>query len=168
MGGVHARPTCTDLEVSWPAITWVCAPIGGRRALVASSDEGWEGPPPAVAESALPLLVCPRCRGALEAPARCQDCGRRYPIVDGIPVLLGNAHDEIEEWCFRAHEFARDNQKASDQLLAQLAASEDPVHPKTRARIEWLRRDLATHRARLIGLFEAVRKIGNGSRRVYH
>lgn len=36
-------------------------------------------------------LVCPACRKSLEAEAdsiRCVGCLRRFPIVDGIPVLL--------------------------------------------------------------------------------
>ena len=41
----------------------------------------------------LEILVCPACRGAiaaLEAGAglECRECGRIYPIRDGIPVML--------------------------------------------------------------------------------
>jgi uncharacterized protein YbaR (Trm112 family) len=38
-------------------------------------------------------IVCPVChqRLLLEAEAiHCRGCGRRYPIVDGIPVLLAD------------------------------------------------------------------------------
>jgi uncharacterized protein YbaR (Trm112 family) len=38
-------------------------------------------------------LVCPVCRQALAIDAdcvRCTSCNRRYPIVDGIPVLLAD------------------------------------------------------------------------------
>jgi len=39
------------------------------------------------------LLVCPRCRDALaDGPEgrslECRGCGVRYPVRDGIPVLL--------------------------------------------------------------------------------
>jgi hypothetical protein len=36
-------------------------------------------------------LVCPACLGALrleEGKLHCAECGRAYPIVDGIPVLI--------------------------------------------------------------------------------
>jgi uncharacterized protein YbaR (Trm112 family) len=36
-------------------------------------------------------LVCPVCHQRLQLEGgaiRCLGCGRRYPIVDGIPVLL--------------------------------------------------------------------------------
>jgi uncharacterized protein YbaR (Trm112 family) len=36
-------------------------------------------------------IVCPVCHQSLRleaADVRCQGCGRVYPIVDGIPVLL--------------------------------------------------------------------------------
>ena len=39
----------------------------------------------------LELLACPACRAALRLDAErlaCTTCGRRYPIRDGIPVLL--------------------------------------------------------------------------------
>ena len=42
-------------------------------------------------EEDLRLLVCPVCHQSLQLQAdviQCQGCGRRYPIVDGIPVLL--------------------------------------------------------------------------------
>ena len=38
-------------------------------------------------------LVCPVCRQSLALDTnsiRCTGCGRRYPIVDGIPVLLAD------------------------------------------------------------------------------
>lgn len=41
----------------------------------------------------LEILACPACKGEVrldEAGERiiCQACGRRYPIRDGIPVML--------------------------------------------------------------------------------
>ena len=41
----------------------------------------------------LELLACPACKGEVrldEASERiiCEACGRRYPIRDGIPVML--------------------------------------------------------------------------------
>ncbi len=48
--------------------------------------------PPSVLQSVdLQWLVCPVCHQplALEAACvRCTACSRRYPIVDGIPILL--------------------------------------------------------------------------------
>jgi uncharacterized protein YbaR (Trm112 family) len=41
--------------------------------------------------SVLSLLACPACLGALrleENKLLCAQCGRAYPIVDGIPVLI--------------------------------------------------------------------------------
>jgi len=40
----------------------------------------------------LALLACPVCHGDLrleDARLVCADCRRGYPIVDGIPVLIG-------------------------------------------------------------------------------
>ena len=39
----------------------------------------------------LRALVCPVCHAGLQLEAQaicCTGCGRRYPVVDGIPVLL--------------------------------------------------------------------------------
>jgi uncharacterized protein YbaR (Trm112 family) len=46
---------------------------------------------PALQPADLKWLVCPVCHQSLALVAgavRCNGCGRRYPIVDGIPVLL--------------------------------------------------------------------------------
>ena len=48
----------------------------------------------------LSLLVCPVCHAALTlAPATldCTGCGRRYPIVDGLPVLIESRALQIEQ-----------------------------------------------------------------------
>jgi uncharacterized protein len=37
------------------------------------------------------MLACPACQGDLRLESErvvCERCGRRYPIVDGIPVLI--------------------------------------------------------------------------------
>jgi len=45
----------------------------------------------------LSRLACPACHGDLqleEAHLKCAACGRAYPIVDGIPVLIAERADE--------------------------------------------------------------------------
>lgn len=45
----------------------------------------------------LEILACPACREPVELAGDklvCKGCGRRYPIRDGIPVML---IDEAEE-----------------------------------------------------------------------
>jgi uncharacterized protein len=46
-----------------------------------------------IAPLLLEILVCPKCNGQLEprielAALDCQSCRLRYPIVDGIPVMI--------------------------------------------------------------------------------
>lgn len=46
---------------------------------------------PEVAPELLEIIVCPDCHGELslgESGLTCQGCGLRYPVRDGIPVLL--------------------------------------------------------------------------------
>ncbi len=45
----------------------------------------------AVDEQLLSLLVCPLCREPVRQRGGrlvCSECGRRYPVRDGIPVML--------------------------------------------------------------------------------
>jgi uncharacterized protein YbaR (Trm112 family) len=54
---------------------------------------------PVIDKELLEILACPACKGDVvldEAAARivCTACGRRYPIRDGIPVML---IDEAEQ-----------------------------------------------------------------------
>jgi uncharacterized protein YbaR (Trm112 family) len=42
-------------------------------------------------QESLDLLVCPVCHGELRIQSGaidCVGCGRRYPIVDGLPILI--------------------------------------------------------------------------------
>lgn len=46
-----------------------------------------------VPERLLEIMQCPSCGGALRDVAEppslvCVECGLRYPVVDGIPVML--------------------------------------------------------------------------------
>lgn len=48
----------------------------------------------------LALLACPACHGTLtqhENRLICQNCQRRYPIEDGIPVLLVEEAEQPED-----------------------------------------------------------------------
>ncbi len=64
-------------------------PTLGRRATIA-------GPPGGVVVSIDPrlleILICPACHGEIRPPREegleCLQCGRIYPIRDGIPVML--------------------------------------------------------------------------------
>jgi uncharacterized protein YbaR (Trm112 family) len=50
--------------------------------------------------SILDQLACPACMGELRLDGErliCAGCGRRYPIVDGIPVLIaGRAESDSD------------------------------------------------------------------------
>ena len=42
-------------------------------------------------EQLLAILACPACRGDVELKNDrivCKGCGRKYPVKDGIPVML--------------------------------------------------------------------------------
>ena len=45
----------------------------------------------------LEILACPACKGDVDLKENkiiCQQCGKKYPIRDGIPIML---IDEAEE-----------------------------------------------------------------------
>jgi uncharacterized protein YbaR (Trm112 family) len=51
----------------------------------------------ALVPSVMNQLACPACLGALrldESKLLCVECGRAYPIVDGIPILIAGREDE--------------------------------------------------------------------------
>jgi uncharacterized protein YbaR (Trm112 family) len=48
----------------------------------------------------LEILACPRCKGRLEddgGSLLCVACGLKYPVRDGIPVLLAEEAEKIAE-----------------------------------------------------------------------
>jgi len=52
---------------------------------------------PSFDPSVIDRLACPVCLGSLrleEASLACAVCGRAYPIVDGIPVLIAERATE--------------------------------------------------------------------------
>jgi len=51
----------------------------------------------AISPELLEILACPVCKGKVELREKelmCVKCGRRYPIVEGIPRMLP---DELRE-----------------------------------------------------------------------
>jgi uncharacterized protein len=47
----------------------------------------------ALDERLLEILICPACHGEVEHKERrhlivCRSCGLRYPVRDGIPIML--------------------------------------------------------------------------------
>ena len=46
------------------------------------------------------MLACPACHGDLRLERDrlvCGECGRRYPVVDGIPVLIAERAETGED-----------------------------------------------------------------------
>lgn len=44
-----------------------------------------------ISKELLEILVCPACRTKVELAGEfltCAGCGRRYPVRDGIPIML--------------------------------------------------------------------------------
>ena len=62
-----------------------------------------------VDEKLLEILACPACKGGIEYDKEnekliCQKCGRRYPVRDGIPVMLIDEAELPEEKTRKAQE----------------------------------------------------------------
>lgn len=52
---------------------------------------------PPISEELLKILACPVCKAEVKLKGQelvCVKCGRRYPIIDGIPNMLP---DELRE-----------------------------------------------------------------------
>jgi len=54
-----------------------------------------------LSDELLAILVCPKCRGDLRYDRSaerlvCEACGLRYPVVDGVPVMLPEEAEKIE------------------------------------------------------------------------
>lgn len=54
-----------------------------------------------LSDELLALLVCPQCRGDLRYDRdadklTCEACALRYPVVDGVPVMLPEEAEKIE------------------------------------------------------------------------
>lgn len=44
-----------------------------------------------VSNELVKILACPHCKGNVKKESKsivCEECGREYPIVDGIPHML--------------------------------------------------------------------------------
>ena len=51
-------------------------------------------------EKLLEILACPACKGNVQHKENkivCVECGRRYPIQDGIPVMLVDKAEKGEQ-----------------------------------------------------------------------
>lgn len=56
----------------------------------------------ALSQELLDILACPKCKGELrlmadDAGLLCETCRLRFPIRDGIPVMLVDEAEEIGE-----------------------------------------------------------------------
>lgn len=96
------------------------------------------------------ILACPECHSSLSwAPdeGTCGQCGARYPIEDGIPVLIANRaladHDELDHEHGLGHRAAdshKDRQAA--HFDREMAAEFETTRPHGTARLyEWLLRE---------------------------
>ena len=51
-------------------------------------------------DTALGMLACPVCHAALAllppSAVQCTACGRRYPVRDGLPILLASAAERTQ------------------------------------------------------------------------
>lgn len=98
-----------DAQFAWPSV------VGELEAMYEAVIAAWRGrfcfdrsitaarSPSDMTGPTRPVFVCPLCRGLLHAEAdafACASCGRMYPVVDGIAVLLSDdtlaEHDEID------------------------------------------------------------------------
>lgn len=51
-------------------------------------------------EKLLEILACPACKGPVQLQDDwivCQECGRRYPIRDGIPIMLVDEAEQADD-----------------------------------------------------------------------
>lgn len=103
------------------------------------------------------LVRCPRCAGECRREddhLACTACRYDFPTIGGIDCVFTRPQEIVEQWRFRADEFARNMDDTRARILADLTASE--LARGTRARLELLHRRLEEHRARVLGILAAA------------
>jgi uncharacterized protein YbaR (Trm112 family) len=96
------------------------------------------------------LLACPTCRGALDLEPvkkhlRCISCQHRYPIIDGIPVLLpnGGSRGQEDERIFRDN-LAAENMNCNRGALLDIITRHHCTRVMSRKAREFRKRFAAT------------------------
>ena len=99
------------------------------------------------------LVRCPRCAGECRRDddrLECAACRFSFPTIGGIDCVFTRPQEVLDQWRFRADEFARNMEETRARILADLASGEVPAG--TRARLELLHRRLDEHRARVLAI----------------
>lgn len=75
--------------------TFDLAPVGN------TAGDGSEGQPRTISKELLEILACPADKQPVELQDDrflvCRTCGRRYPIEDGIPIMLIEEGDKYRD-----------------------------------------------------------------------
>src|SRR5262245_23299969 len=96
------------------------------------------------------LVRCPRCAGEgvrIDDRLQCSGCRFDFPTIGGIDCVFTRPQEVLDQWRFRADEFARTMDDTRTRILVDLAAED--LAAGTRARLELLHRRLEDHRARV-------------------
>lgn len=106
--------------------------------------------PPDAVERLRGLLACPACRSSLlwtSEEATCEGCRQRYPIEDGIPVLIADRaaadHDELDHEHGHGHAAGdAHKERQAAHFDREMAAEFETTRPHGTARLyEWLLRE---------------------------
>jgi SAM-dependent methyltransferase len=81
-------------------------------------------------------VVCPDCRRHLDADLRCEDCGREYPRLSSIALLLPEPARHVELWRKQLGLIAQQGSATKQALEAQVA--ETGTSRSARARLRAL------------------------------
>lgn len=112
------------------------------------------------------LLCCPACRGALSRAGdnalECEICPRRYPVVDGIPVLIDELRSvfSIDTFVSREHTYFRPRGRLFRALRSLVPIVS--LLPNTRRNLRRLRDTLLASRSapRVLVIGGSIRGIG--------
>src|SRR5688572_16300720 len=99
------------------------------------------------------LVRCPRCAGECRREddhLLCAACKYDFPTIGGVDCVFVRPQEVIDQWRFRAEEFARNMDDTRARILADLTTSE--LASGTRARLELLHRRLEEHRTRVLDI----------------
>jgi len=113
------------------------------------------------------VFTCPACQAPLELDLRasgaafsCRSCGRSYPKLGDIPLLLPDVLGTLELWRNRLAAFVGETQAIERHLWAELV--EPKLTDATRQRLRAVAEAMPHHRTQVLDLFHEI-GLGPGS-----